>query len=104
MVRGPKRLCNIARSQHDEASQHQIGAGDAFQSPEVSAIVLRGFFETPQGVLVAHPGVLVPEMPASPNQILGMRYFKAVTEFRLAVNPGTVFAQSMLDLADGNCN
>ena len=78
---------------HHKARQHEIGARYAFQRAEIGAVLRRRLLETTQGVVVAHPVVLIPEMPAAPDEDFRFRNLQAVSELGLATDPGVILAQ-----------
>ncbi len=93
---------HIARRPHEEPAQHQAGAGNSLERPEVGAIRPRRFLKTKKGVFESFARVLAPIMPTLPQQIFRGVDFQAIAHFGPADDPGAVLLQHILEFAHGD--
>lgn len=99
-----KNSLAIARLAHQKSRQHEARAGYRFERAEIGTVIFRGLLETLQGVFKPDPRVLVPEVPASSQQVFRLAHGQPVTELRLACDPGAVFSQRVLDFVYSSRN
>ena len=94
----------VARLAHEISGQHQARAGNGFEGAEIGTVFFSRLQEALQGVFQPDACVLVPEAPASSQQIFRLPNGQPVAELGLAGDPGSVFSQHALDFIDSSGN